>query len=62
MEYMDDMKYRIYVTESLRGIPRGSYVTNSYFDIIEGRVKVDARSGDEIAADIINRHGLRFKT
>lgn len=57
-----------YVTESLMALanntavlPKEGQVMTRRFVEIAGWVKEDERTGDEIAADIIKRAGLRFK-
>ena len=59
-----DLAYRIYVTDCLRIISEntakmggGSYITAKFADIINHK-PVDERTGEEIAADIINRSGM----
>ena len=59
-----DLAYRIYVTDCLRIISEntakmcgGSYITSKFSDIINPK-PVDDRTGEEIAADIINRAGI----
>ena len=59
-----DFAYRIYVTDCLRIISEntakmggGSYITVKLADIINPKL-VDDRTGEEIAADIINRAGI----
>ena len=59
-----DLAYRIYVTDCLRIISEntakmvgGSYITAKFADIINTN-PVDDRTGEEIAADIINRAGI----
>jgi hypothetical protein len=51
--------YRIYIARSLQGIPQNKWIERDYYDIIHPE-KVDDRSGDEIAVDIIKRAGLMF--
>lgn len=53
-----DEAYRIFVTKSLQLIPQNKYIERSYEDIVDG--KIDNRSGEEIAEDIIKRGGLKF--
>lgn len=50
--------YRIYVTKSLQLSPQKGYIQNSYYDIIHK--KIDTRSGDDVAIDIMTRAGLSF--
>ena len=59
-----DLAYRIYVTDCLRIISEntakmcgGSYITAKLADIINPKPS-DNRTGEEIAADIINRAGI----
>ena len=59
-----DLAYRIYVSDCLRIISEntakmggGSYITAKLADIINHK-PVDDRTGEEIAADIINRAGI----
>lgn len=59
-EYNREEAYRIYVTRSLQLVPQNSYITKTYIDMLKPQ-KVDDRSGDEIAADIIVKAGLKLK-
>mgnify|MGYP003297660114 CR=1 FL=1 len=52
--------YRFFVTESLRLAPQNKYITKSYHDMVNKPVKADNRTGDEIAADVILKAGLKF--
>lgn len=59
--------YRVYVSDTLRIISEntarfggGAYTKQRYYDVINPP-KVDTRTGDEIAADIIKRAGLKVK-
>lgn len=58
-EYLRDKAYRFYVTKSLSLIPQNRYLTTSYEDMIQPK-KIDRRSGEEIAADVIKQAGLSF--
>ena len=50
------------MTNSIYGISRGEGLKYKYIDLLENRIsKEDSRTGDEIAADIIQRLELRFK-
>lgn len=49
--------YRVYVADSLYCAPRNKQLNKRYAEIID-RTKVDTRSGDEIAAEVIERAGL----
>lgn len=50
---------RVYVTDSLQAAGQGKYLTQRWCELLTQ--KVDNRSGDEIAADIILRAGLKPK-
>ena len=59
-----DLAYRIYVTDCLRmetentaKMSQGSYTAARFYDIINPK-PVDNRTGEEIAAYIINRAGI----
>ena len=59
-----DLAYRIYVTDCLRmatentaKMSQGSYTAARFYDIINPK-PVDNRTGEEIAAEIINRAGI----
>lgn len=56
---MRDKAYRFYVTDSLSYAAQNKFISQRYADIIKPQ-KVDNRSGDEIAEDIISSLGLRF--
>ena len=48
------------MTNSVRGIARGESLKYEYVDLLKGDLpKEDNRSGDEIAADVINSIGLK---
>lgn len=62
-----DLEYRIYVTDTLAltleataRLGGGSYKTTRFADIIKPK-PIDARTGEEIVADIIQRAGLEVK-
>ena len=54
-----DMTYRFYIADSLQNIPQNKYIGKRLYDIMYPKQE-DTRSGDEIAADVINRLGLKF--
>lgn len=54
------MLYREYVTESLRLRGENKYLSSSWHDIVTTR-RIDTRTGDEIAAEVIFRCGLTLK-
>ena len=58
-DYQREMTYRSYVTKSLQLIPQNSYITASFDEIMHPE-KIDTRSGDDIAADVIKNAGLSF--
>lgn len=51
--------YRFYVTKSLQLMPQNKYITASYQDVLKPK-KVDNRTGDEIAMDVMAKAGLKF--
>ena len=53
-----DEAYRFYVTRSLQLAPQNKYISATYDELLKPK-KVDNRTGDEIAADIIKRAGLK---
>lgn len=53
-EYQREQAYRFYITDSLMYAGENKYITVRYADIITPK-KHDTRSGDEIAAYIINK-------
>lgn len=61
-EYQRDLAYRIYVTDSLYYEGRNQTFTVRYSEIIGlNKTTAEARTGDEIAADIIKRAGLEVR-
>lgn len=54
--------YRIYITKSLQLAPQNQWLTKDYYDIINPDNIPDTpeKSGDEIAAEIIEKAGLTF--
>lgn len=50
--------YRLYVTDSLYYQAENKHLSVRYKDIIQPK-KIDTRSGDEIALEVINRLGLK---
>ena len=59
-----DLAYRIYVTDCLRmatentaKMSQGAYTAARFYDIINPK-PTDNRTGEEIAAEIINRAGI----
>ena len=58
----EDLSYRIYTTDMLRVVAMGQRVQSvqRFAELIDHAPK-DQRSGDEIAADVIQRCGLKVK-
>lgn len=58
----DDLSYRIYTTDMLRTMAMGLKYQSvqRYAELIDHAPK-DTRSGEEIAADVISRCGLKVK-
>lgn len=54
------MSYRTYVTEILRLHGENKTLTKSWLDIIDPK-PADNRTGNEIAAGFILRHGLKCR-
>lgn len=53
------MAYKIYMSDTLYYRGQNKTLTMRYTDLIHQHI--DNRSGDEIALDVINAAGLRFK-
>ena len=63
-QHQRDLAYRIYVTDCLRmatentaKLSQGTYTAARFYDIINPKPS-DNRTGEEIAADIIERAGI----
>lgn len=53
--------YKLYITDSLYYGFQGKVLGKRYAEIIKGKAhKEDTKTGDDIAADIINRMGLKL--
>ena len=51
--------FRLYVSDSLYYSARNQMLVNRYSEmIVKKKAKIDNRSGEEIAADVIKRAGL----
>ena len=64
----EEKRYRYYLTDCLKLITEntakyagGSYLTISFRDIMDPKPVIE-KSGDEIAAEVIMRAGLKIKT
>jgi len=53
----EQFAYRMYMTDSLHYQGQGKVITSRWADAVEHRV--DTRTGDEIAMDVIRRAGLK---
>ncbi len=52
--------YRVYLTESIRLAVQSRYIATPYLELVRGAAEpADTRSGDEIAADVIGKLGLK---
>lgn len=60
IEQQETYAYRIYITDSLFYQAQQQRLTSRYVDIIKPQ-KIDNRSGDEIALDVIERLGLKVE-
>ena len=58
----EELSYRIYTTDMLRIMAMGQRIQSvqRYAEVIDHAPK-DTRSGEEIAADVIQRCGLKVK-
>ncbi|MBQ6413024.1 MAG: hypothetical protein IJI19_06065 [Ruminococcus sp.] len=67
LKEQEEKLYKTWITECLKTIAEvsghgaGMKVTIQSFRDLAGWIETDDRTGAEIAADIINRAGLRFK-
>lgn len=57
---VEEYAYRVYMTDAAQLTPQSKYLTVRWAELVD-RKPVDERSGDEIAADIIARAGLKPK-
>ncbi len=61
-EYDREFAYRLFVTESLRNIPQNKAISKNLIDFYKSlNEPVDNRNADEIARDVIQNAGLKFK-
>lgn len=54
------MAYKIYISDTLYHQAQNQRLTVRFIDILDQK-PIDNRSGDEIALDVIQKAGLRFK-
>lgn len=59
-EHQRDTAYRFYVTDGMYLHGKGQTFGSRFCDLIRPRI-TDTRSGDEIAADVIERLGLQIE-
>lgn len=59
-EFNREEAYRIYITRSLQLAPQMKYIPKPFYEIISPTPAEEEKSGDEIAADIMKRAGLKF--
>ena len=60
IEYMESKAYRIYISDTLYYYTDNKRLQNRYVDLLKPK-KVDNRSGDEIALDVITRLNLKVE-
>lgn len=61
-EHVDNLTYRFFIADNLYYFTEGKRTRLSYSEMRKKLYEpVDTRTGDEIAKDVINRLGLRFK-
>lgn len=60
VEYRQCQAYRIYITDSLFYMGENKRLTKRYAEALQPQ-KIDNRSGDEIALDVINRLNLKVE-
>lgn len=58
-DYRQELAFRNYIADSMFVHGQGKYLTERLHDIMNR--KIDNRSGDEIAADVIHRLGLKVQ-
>lgn len=52
------MAYRVYMTDSIQMVNQNSHLRDRWIDTINR--KVDNRTGDEVAQDVIKKAGLHL--
>lgn len=62
-DYIREETYRFYIADSLYNQARGKALVLRYSELLDNINKPieDEPTGDEIVADIMTKHGLRFK-
>lgn len=51
--------YRIFVTESLKGLPQGKWFTVPYTEIIQPK-KIETKTGKEVADEVAEKIGFKI--
>lgn len=51
--------YRIFISESLRLLPQGKILKNSYLDMFDKK-QVETRSGKEVAEEVAQKIGIHI--
>lgn len=59
-ESQRESAYRIYVTDALSCINNDKHMTQRYYDLLHPPAE-DNRTGDEIAADVIAKTGIKSR-
>ena len=59
-EYSREEAYRIYISRSLQLAPQMKFIPKPFYEIIHPEPEQEEKTGDEIAADIMTRAGLKF--
>lgn len=59
---IQEAQFRVYITDALYYAPRNQWMSKRFVELIdEPKKPKDNRSGDEVAAEVIKRLGLKFK-
>ena len=56
-----ELAYRYYVADSLRLVPQNKCKVHRLIEIYHPEMIQEEKTGDEIAADVIQNAGLRFR-
>lgn len=59
VEYTREEAYRLYMARSIQLVPQNQWLTAKFSDLLNNK-PVDNRTGDEIAAYVIQNAGLSF--
>ena len=58
-DHQREAAYRVYITDSFYLQGQGKAFSKRFYELIKQRRATDNRTGDEIAADVINKMGLK---